>query len=59
MQSRNDNGDRGGPWGSGTKPNSDLEDLVQQGQSQLKQIMGDGPRRVIVFAVLALVGLGG
>src|SRR6202011_5075396 len=55
----NDNGSRGGPWGSGAKPGSDIEDLVRQGQNRLKQIMpSGGPRRAIVLAVLALVGLG-
>ena len=59
MPSQNANGGRGGPWGSGPQPGSDLQDLVQQGQYQLRQIMPvGGPRRVIVFAVLALVALG-
>jgi modulator of FtsH protease HflK len=58
MPSQNGNGGRGGPWGSGTKPGSDI-DLVRQGQDRLKQIMSSGgPRRVIVLAVLTLVGLG-
>ena len=59
MPSQNGNGGRGGPWGSGARPGSDIEDLVRQGQDRLKQIMpSGGPRRVIVLAVLALVGLG-
>ena len=60
MPLQNDNGGRGGgPWGSGAKPGSDLEDLVRQGQDRLKQIMpSGGPRRIIVFAILALIGLG-
>src|SRR6478672_10267692 len=59
MLSQNANGDRGGPWGSGAKPGSDIQDLVRQGQDRLKQIMpSGGPRRVIVLAILALVGLG-
>ena len=59
MPSQNGNGGRGGPWGSGAKPGSDLEDLVRQGQDRLKQIMPSGGlRRAIVLAVLALVGLG-
>jgi membrane protease subunit HflK len=59
MPSQNANVGRGGPWGSGPKPGSDIQDLVRQGQDRLKQIMpGGGPRRVIVFVVLALVGLG-
>jgi membrane protease subunit HflK len=38
---------------------TDIEDLVRQGQDQLKQIMqGGGSRGVIVLAILALIGLG-
>src|SRR5690348_11659979 len=59
MQSQNGNGSRGGPWRSGPKPSSDIEDLVRQGRDRLKQILpGGGPSPVILFAVLALVGLG-
>src|SRR5262249_34214866 len=55
---QNGNGSRGGPWGSGAKPDPDIEDLVRQGQDRLKQIMpGGGPRGVIALAVLALAGL--
>jgi len=59
MPSQNPNVGRGGPWGSGAKPGSDLQDLVQQGQDRLKRIMPSGGlRRIIVLVVLALVGLG-
>ena len=59
MPSRNGDGGRGGPWASGAKPGSDLEHLIRQGQGRLKEIIpGGGGRRVIVLAVLALVGLG-
>jgi membrane protease subunit HflK len=59
MPSQNGNRGRGSPWGSGAKPGSDIEVLVQQGRDRLKQIMpSGGPRLVIVLAVLALVGLG-
>ena len=59
MPSQNGNGGPGGPWDSGAKPGSDIEDLVRQGQDRLKQIMpSGGPRGAIVLAVLALVGLG-
>jgi modulator of FtsH protease HflK len=59
MQSQNSNGGRGGPWGSGPRPGSDIEDLVRQGQDRLKQILPSGGlRSVILFAILALVGLG-
>jgi len=59
MQSQNDSG-RGGPWGSGPKPGSDLEDLIRQGQDRLKQIVpsGGGLRPAVLVAVLALLGLG-
>src|SRR6201987_2789113 len=53
------NGGPRGPWGTGAKPGSDIEDLVRQGQDRVKRIMrSGGPRRVIVVAVLALGGLG-
>src|SRR5258705_7021162 len=59
MQSQNGNGDRGGPWGSGPKPGSDIEDLVRQGQDRLKQILpSDGLRPAILLVGLALVGFG-
>jgi len=40
MPSQNGNGGQRGPWGSGAKSGSDLEDLVRQGQDQLKQLKG-------------------
>lgn len=59
MPSQNDNGAQGGPWGSGTKPGSDLEGLVRQGQYQVRHIMrSGGPRRVIIIGLLALIALG-
>src|ERR1700687_5026829 len=59
MPSQNGNGGRAGPWGTGAKPGSDIEDLVRQGQDRLKQIMPSGGQgRIIVLAVLAVVGLG-
>ena len=59
MPSQNSNRGRGGPWGSGAEPSSDLENLVRQGQDRLKQIMPSGsPRGLIILAVLALLGLG-
>ena len=59
MSSQGDNGGRRGPWGSGAKPGSEIEEMVRQGQDRLKQFMpGGGPRSTIVFAVLALVALG-
>ena len=59
MPSQNDNGGGGGPWSTGAKPGSDIEDLVRQGQDRIKQIMpGGGLRGGIVLALLALVGVG-
>ncbi len=59
MPSQNDNGSRGGPWGGGAGPNPDIEALLRRGQDQLRQIMSNGgPRRVVVLALLGLVGLG-
>ena len=59
MPSQNGNGGRGGPWASGPKPGSDIEDLVRQGQDRLKQILPSGGLRpAVLLAVLALVGLG-
>lgn len=54
------NGGQRGPWRSGgAAPGSDIEDLVRQGQDQLKQILpGGGPRGILILAILALVGLG-
>jgi modulator of FtsH protease HflK len=58
MPSQNGNGGRGGPWGSGPKPTSDIEDLLRQGQDRLKKILpSGGPRPIIFLAALALVGL--
>ena len=59
MPSQNGDGGQRGPWGGGANPGFDMEDLVKQGQDRLKQIMpGGGSRRVIIVAVLALLGLG-
>ncbi len=60
MTSQNDNGGRGGPWGSRANPGPpDLEDLVRQGQDRLRQLIpGGGSRGVIALVLLALAGLG-
>jgi len=58
MPIQNDDDSPVGPRGSGGKPDMDIEDLLQQGQDQLKRIMqGGGPRGGIVIIILALVGL--
>ena len=55
MPWQNGNGGRGGPWGRGAKPNSDIEGLVRQGQDRLKEIRPrGGPRGAIVIAAIAL-----
>jgi len=47
------------PWGNGEKPAFDVEGLVRQGQSRLRQIMPKGgPRGIVVVVLLALVALG-
>ena len=57
IPSENRNGDQGGPWGSGSKRGSDIDDLIRQ--DRLKQfISGGGARRLIVLAAIVLVGLG-
>ncbi len=59
MPSQIGNGGRGGPWGSGAQPDSDIVDLVRQGQDRLKRIMpGGGPRGLVLLAVLGVVVLG-
>ena len=58
MPSQDEKGAPGGPWGSGAKPDSDIEELIREGQIRLKQIVpGGGVRPVILFASLALAGL--
>jgi modulator of FtsH protease HflK len=59
MPSPNDSGDPNSPWGGRGKTSPDLENLVRQAQDRLRGMMqSGGPRRVIVLAALALVGLG-
>ena len=57
MPSNNNNG--GSPWNSSSRPGTNIEDLVRQGQGQLRQIMpGGGSRGIIIIVILALIGLG-
>jgi membrane protease subunit HflK len=59
MSSANGDGGRGGPRNGGSKPGSEFEDLVRQGQDLLQQIVpSGGSRGILVFAVLALLTLG-
>lgn len=58
MSSQNGNGGRGGPWGGGTLPGADLEELIRQGQNRIKRAMpGGGPRGILGFVAIALIGL--
>jgi membrane protease subunit HflK len=57
MPSNKNNG--GSPWNSSSRPGTNIEDLVRQGQGQLRQIMpGGGPRGIIIIIIVALIGLG-
>ena len=61
MPSQNNSGGRGSPWGSapptGSGPN--LEDVLRQGQDQLKKIIpGGGSRGIFILAGLAVAALG-
>ena len=56
---QNDDGGRSGPRRSGPIPGSDVEDLVRQVKDRFTHLTrGSGPRRAIIYAILALVGLG-
>ena len=59
MQSQNnDNQPGSGPWTNRPSRMSGLEDLIRQGQSQLKQILlGGGLRENIIIICLILAGL--
>jgi len=57
MSWQNGNSGRRGP--QGVRPGAELEDLMQLGQDKLEQIFGGGgSRKMIVIALLALLGLG-
>jgi modulator of FtsH protease HflK len=60
MPWQNDKNDPGGPWGSGRKAGSDIEDLLQKGQDRLKRAMpGGGPSgSVALIAVVAIAVAG-
>jgi len=50
VSSQNDNSGQGDPWGRGTSPGPDFEDLIRRGQDRLKQFMPSGsPRGAIVL----------
>jgi membrane protease subunit HflK len=57
------NGNNGnGPWGAGGSrppPGPDFEAMIKQGQDRLRRMLpAGGPRGFVVFAILALIGLG-
>ena len=57
---QNDDEGRAGPRGSRANPGSDIEDLVRKVKDKFTRVTPDrGPRRFIVYAVLALVVLAG
>ena len=57
MPSNKNNG--GSPWNSSSRPGTNIEDLVRQGQGQIRQIMpGGGSRGMIIIIILAVIGLG-
>ena len=59
MSWQNGNNGRQGPRGIGASSGNELEDLVLQGQARAREIIhGGGPRRIIVFGLIALVALG-
>ena len=48
-----------GPKGTGASPGSDMEDLARQAKDQFAQVTrGHGLRGIIIYAVLALIGIG-
>ncbi|PLX87603.1 MAG: HflK protein, partial [Desulfuromonas sp.] len=58
MPLENNNDRPTGPRDSRTKPGTDVETLLRQGQDRLKQIISSGGSRGgVVLALLALVGL--
>ncbi|MEJ2604262.1 MAG: FtsH protease activity modulator HflK [Gammaproteobacteria bacterium] len=59
MPKTTDNGHRGGPSSRGPGPGSELEQLIGQGQAQLKHMMpGGGSRSVIIAAIVAALLVG-
>jgi modulator of FtsH protease HflK len=59
MPSQHHNGDRSGPSASAGAPAFDIEDLLRQGRHRLNRMIPvGGPRGTIVWAMLALLGLG-
>jgi modulator of FtsH protease HflK len=60
MPWQNDKNDPGGPWGSGRKAGSDIEDFLQQGQDRLKRAMpGGGPSGSVALIALVAIAVAG
>jgi hypothetical protein len=53
MPSQNGNGGQGGPRSRRAASDSDIEDLVKQGQDRLKQMMPEGGPRGVIVRVLS------
>lgn len=60
MSSNNGNGGQGNPWGRGASSGPpDLEALIRQAQDHFRKMLpSGGPRGLILFALVILVGLG-
>ena len=59
MPSQNGSGGPGNPWGSGSNPVPDMEDLIREGQARLKGILpSGGSRGIIILAVLVFAAMG-
>jgi membrane protease subunit HflK len=62
MPAQNDGGNGGGPWNPKGPPAPEIEALIREGRSRLRQILpgGSAPekRSIVAFALIALIGLG-
>jgi membrane protease subunit HflK len=59
MPSQDDNDGQKGPWGGGSGPDPNFEDIVREGQDRLRQMMpGGGGRGILIASVIALLGFG-
>lgn len=59
MPGRNGGGGREGPWGGGDSSDASFENIIRQGQAQLKRMAPSGdPRTLAVVALLAFIGWG-
>ncbi|MDH3669390.1 MAG: protease modulator HflK, partial [Paracoccaceae bacterium] len=62
MPTQNDGGNGGGPWNPKGPPPPDIDALLSEGKARLRQILpgggAPGMRGIVLFALVALVGLG-